>query len=403
MSAADLLELARRGRSADLAQQATQARAAAGWDGAAALELAAAWLLVGDLRQADLAVLEADQLAPSLALLPNPWGLWPAPSIDGPAAGDAAAQQRLQALAERWRSWRRPDPQALWQQLLPQLQADWRSALAPPLLDQLLILGWASARLGAPPLDPPLEPALAGLVSDAEIAAEPAASSRYWQLLAAIRPEWGLARIRAADLALARGELEASGRWLADPPAEALSNPWFHDVAARQAVARGEIAAALDAWADAIHTTQAQSDSASLAEIFEQRRREARRGPGVLQVRSLANRSELPAALVLLERLLADDPQWQPLRSLREQLQTSPAPVPPAPVPPVDMAPAATSQPAGIDALLEAAMARLRALGAPMPEPASTVAWSGDLDAVDEHLSQLERRFSDYEARFALN
>jgi hypothetical protein len=173
-------------------------------------------------------------------------------------------------------------------------------------------------------------------------------------------------------------------------------------------VARGEIAAALDAWADAIHTTQAQSDSASLAEIFEQRRREARRGPGVLQVRSLANRSELPAALVLLERLLADDPQWQPLRSLREQLQTSPAPVPPvdmAPVDmaPVDMAPAATSQPAGIDALLEAAMARLRALGAPMPEQASTVAWSGDLDAVAEHLSQLERRFSDYEARFALN
>jgi hypothetical protein len=169
-------------------------------------------------------------------------------------------------------------------------------------------------------------------------------------------------------------------------------------VAARQAVARGEIAAALDAWADAIHTTQAQSDSASLAEIFEQRRREARRGPGVLQVRSLANRSELPAALVLLERLLADDPQWQPLRSLREQLQASPAPVPPAAI-----TPGAVPQPAGIDALLEAAMARLRALGAPMSEQASTVAWSGDLDAVAEHLSQLERRFSDYEARFALN
>jgi hypothetical protein len=96
---------------------------------------------------------------------------------------------------------------------------------------------------------------------------------------------------------------------------------------------------------------------------------------------------------VLLERLLADDPQWQPLRSLREQLQASPAAVPPAAMTPA----------AGIDALLEAAMARLRALGAPMPEPASTVAWSGDLDAVAEHLSHLERRFSDYEARFALN
>ena len=398
MSTADLMELARRGRSTELAQQATQARAAAGWDAAAALELAAAWLLVGDLRQADLAVLEADQLAPSMALVPNPWGLWSAPATDGPAAGDAAAAgpaagQRLQALAERWRSWRRPDPQALWQQLLPQLQADWRSALAPPLLDQLLILGWASARLGAPPLDPPLEPVLVGLVSDAEIAAEPAASSRFWQLLATIRPEWGLARIRAADLALARGELEASGRWLADPPAEALSNPWFHDVAARQAVARGELGAALDAWAEAIRTTQAQADLASLADIFEQRLREARRGPGVLQVRSLANRGEQSAALVLLERLLADDPQWQPLRSLREQLQA----------PPAALAPASTPQPAGIDALLEMAMARLQALGSPMPQPVSTFAWSGDLNTVAEHLSEIERRFSDYEARFALN
>ena len=86
------------------------------------------------------------------------------------------------------------------------------------------------------------------------------------------------------------------------------------------------------------------------------------------------------------------------MRSLREQLQASPAPVPPAEVPP-----AAVPQPAGIDALLETAMARLRALGAPMSEQASTVAWSGDLDAVAEHLSHLERRFSDYEARFALN
>ena len=79
MPAADLLELGRRGRIAELAQQAEQARAAAGWDGAAALELAAAWLLAGDRRQADLAVLEADQLAPYLALVPDTWGLWPAP------------------------------------------------------------------------------------------------------------------------------------------------------------------------------------------------------------------------------------------------------------------------------------------------------------------------------------
>jgi hypothetical protein len=101
---------------------------------------------------------------------------------------------------------------------------------------------------------------------------------------------------------------------------------------------------------------------------------------------------------VLVERLLADDPQWQPLRCLREQLQASPAPVAPAP-----LAPAATPQLAVIDALLEMAMARLQALGAPMPELAFTFAWSGDLNTVAEHLSEIERRFSAYEARFALN
>ena len=390
MPAADLLELGRRGRIAELAQQAEQARAAAGWDGAAALELAAAWLLAGDRRQADLAVLEADQLAPYLALVPDPWGLWPAP--EPPAPADPA----LLALAERLRSWRQPDSQALWRQLLPQLQADWRAALEPPLLDVLLILGRASALPGAVPLQPPLGDALVGLVSDAEIAAEPAASNRFWQLLATIRPHWALARIRAADLALARGELEASGRWLADPPAEALSNPWFFDVAARQAVAAGDVAAALDAWAEAIRIAQADPSSAP-AEIFEQRCREARRGAGVLQVRSLTNRGEQAAALALLERLLVDDPQWQPLRSLREQIgqagqigQSQQAPAP---------APAAQATATGFEALLERATARLQALGGSLPQPVADTASSADLAA---ELSSLERRLSDYEARFDL-
>ena len=349
-------------KSLELARQAEQARAAPGWDAAAALELASAWLLAGDPRQADLALLEAHQLAPALALVPDPWGLWPAP------ADAAPADPTLLALADRLRSWRQPECQGPWQQLLPQLQADWRSALEPPLLDALLILGRASALPGAPLLQPPLEDALVGLVSDAEIAAEPAASNRFWQLLATIRPHWALARIRAADLALARGELEASGRWLADPPAEALSSPWFHDVAARQAVARGDVAAALDAWAEAIRVAQADASTASLAEIFAQRCREARRGPGVLQVRSLANRGEPAAALALLERLLVDDPQWQPLRSLREQLQ-QPQPQP-GPATVHAASPQAPPAAAGFEALLEQAAARLQALGGSLPQPA---------------------------------
>jgi hypothetical protein len=408
LSFADLLELGRRGRGAELAAAAEQARGDAGWDAAAALELAAAWLLAGDRRQADLALLEADQLAPSLALVPDPWGLWPAPPAQAPMGG------AVREAAERVRAWRQPDAQALWQQLLPQLQANWHAALEPPLLDQLLILGRASALPGAASLQPPLEDALVGLVSDAEIAAEPAASNRFWQLLATLRPQWGLARIRAADLALARGELEASGRWLAEPPAEALANPWFHDVAARQAVARGAIDAALDAWAEAIRTAQADAASAGLAEIFEQRRREARRGPGVLQVRSLANRGEHPAAHALLERLLADDPQWQPLRSLREQLQAAPvaaaAEAVAEPVVSVAAVVAPLAAPvAGFEALLERAAARLASFGGtPVPVAVAHVAGEAavsapaDLDALAGELAALERRLSDFEARFAL-
>jgi len=391
----DPLELARSGRLEQLARQARAARATAGWNARGALELACAWLLAGDLRQADLAYLEADQLDPSLALVPDVWGLWPAPA--GPAAGgDAVARE----LAHRWCAWRHGDPQAQWQQLLPRLQADWRQALEPETGDALRVLGRLSA--GAPALDPPLEPELARLVADAEIAAEPAASSRYWQLVASLRPQWDLARIRAADLALARGELEAAARWLAEPPAEALANPWFHDVAARHAVARGAIGEALDAWAAALHAAQASPNTAGLADVFEQRRREARRGPGLLQVRSLASRGEAEAARQLLNRLVEEDPQWQPLRRLQEQLRTAPQPPLPAsrPAAPANAAAAPTDLEA-FTALLDRAGARLQALGHALPPPRGGSPPADPAAALAE-LEAYAQRLSGYEARYAL-
>ena len=409
---ADLLELGRRGRLQELAEAAQAARRNGGWTALAALELATAWLLAGELRLADLTLLEADQLDRSLGLVPDVWGLWPAP----PATTAAGAEQvRALALAERFRSWRHADPQALWQQLLPQLRQDWRLALEPVVGDPLRILARLSDLPGAATLDPPLEPELAQLVSDAQIAAEPAASNRYWQLLAGLRPDWGLARLRAADLALARGELEASSRWLADPPDELRANPWFHDVVARQAVALGEVGAALDGWAEAIAVAGQDAATASLVELYEQRRREARRGPGVLQVRSLANRGELSAALALLERLLADDPQWQPLRSLREQLQASPsggisgsACTNQRPTGSPHSA-ESTSEPdssatSAFEALLDRACTRLQSLGQPLPPSAeaATTAEASDLTAMGEALNALEQRLSDYEAHFAL-
>ena len=108
-------------------------------------------------------------------------------------------------------------------------------------------------------------------------------------------------------------------------------------------------------------------------------------------------------ASALLERLLVDDPQWQPLRSLREQIgqagqigQSQQAPSPaPAPAPAPSAQPTAT----GFEALLERATARLQGLGGSLPQPVADTASSADLAA---ELSSLERRLSDYEARFAL-
>ncbi len=124
----------------------------------------------------------------------------------------------------------------------------------------------------------------------------------------------------------------------------------------------------------------------------------------MLQVRSLANRGDQAAASTLLERLLTDDPQWQPLRSLREQLQASP----PAPQAPPVAAPVAAPAPVaegGFDALLARATARLQAMGQSLPVAAAEPMAAGqgeDLDAYARSLEALERRFSDYEARFAL-
>ena len=234
------------------------------------------------------------------------------------------------------------------------------------------------------------------LVDDAAIAALPAAACRFWQLVAAIRPGWDLARVRAADLSLARGELEACGRWLADPPAEALANPWFHDVAARHALHQGAVDRALDHWAEAIRSAAAADGAQGLTDVFEQRRREARRGPGVLQVRSLANRGEGSAARQLLERLLTEDPQWQPLLSLREPLRepvAAPASLEATVAPPADRD--------GFGQLLDRATARLQALGVVLPPPAALESPS-DAEAHAVAIEAFARRLSEYEARFAL-
>lgn len=390
---ADLIALGRSGDHDALHRSAEGLRGSGSWTALTALELACAWVLAGDLHQADHAYLEADQLDPSLALVPDVWGLWPAPPP--PPGADPAQRQVAAELVARYRSWRTPDVQALWRELHPRLLADWRSVLEPPLLDQLLVIGRATAHPADPPLEPCLEDDAAALVADAQIAAEPAASHRFWQLMARLRPHWALARIRAADLALTRGELEVCARWLEQPPADALANPWFHDVSARHALEASTVDLALQSWEEAIRLTQADPASAALAEVFEQRRREARRGPGVLQVRSLANRGDSAAARRLLERLLQDDPQWQPLRSLREQLQQTSLPA---------TAPLSVQAPqddANVSRQLERAAAYLEKRGLPIPGT-QPVATSVECTDAQEELEAWSLLLSDFEARYAL-
>ena len=396
---ADLIALGRSGDHAALHRSAETLRRDGRWTVLTALELACAWALAGDLQQADQCYLEADELDPSLALVPDVWGRWPAPP---PTPGaDPAIRQAAAAVAACYRTWRTPDVQALWRELRPQLQADWRSVLEPPLLDQLLVLGRATAHAADPVLDPSLENEAAALVADAELAAEPAASHRFWQLMARLRPRWALARIRAADLALARGELDGCAHWLEQPPTDALTNPWFHDVSARHAVQVGDLEGALQSWAEALRLSQADPATVALADVFEQRRREARRGPGVLQVRSLANRGEIDAARRLLERLLEDDPQWQPLRSLREQLHTTATP---SASPPVQAAPRSAAAPLDDDALtrlLDRAAATLSRLGLPVPDP-QPVSTPIDAAAAGQALEAWTHQLSAFEARYAL-
>ena len=398
---ADLIALGRSGDHQALHRSADTLRRDGRWTVLTALELACAWTLAGDLDQADHLVLEADALDPSLALVPDVWGLWPPPP-PAPEA-DPTDRQAAAALAVRYRAWRTPDVQGLWRELRPRLQADWRLVLEPPLLDQLLVLGRATVHPADPLLEPSLEAVAAALVADAEIAAEPGASHRFWQLMARLRPRWALATIRAADLALSRGELDGCARLLDQPPDDARTNPWFHDVSARYAVQIGAVDQALQAWEEAIRLTEADPTGSSLADLFDQRRREARRGPGVLQVRSLANRGDMAAANHLLERLLEDDPQWQPLRSLRDQLKP-PTPHTPAAVLSIAETPSLDGEGAAADAiaqLLDRAEAYLAQRGLPIP-PAQLPAVTADPSAHEQHLDAWSRQLSEFEARYAL-
>jgi tetratricopeptide (TPR) repeat protein len=176
---------------------------------------------------------------------------------------------------------------------------------------------------GREQLQEPLEPVLVQVAGEALVAAEPALAWRFYDPLSERLPGWDYALLKAADLSLQRGDLERCRAHLSRGMELHGQNPWLHDIAARLAVAEGAVEQALEAWqrATACCADQPEEPRAQMLELFRQRAREARRGPGVLQARSLIHRGETAAAVALLQTLLEQDPQWQPLRSLLEQAQ----------------------------------------------------------------------------------
>ena len=291
-----------------LEQIQAEQRSAEQWTAATALQLAHLWLVAGVPGRGDDLVLEAHQLEPQAGVIPDWWGLWP----------QANPAEPLQDLARSYVQLRHLPPLEAWRAWLEPVQTDRRHIDKPALR---LLLGLVIQ--GRAQLPGALEPALEQLVGEELVAAEPALAWRFFEPLCERLPQWGYGRLKAADLSLQRGQLERCRQLLQGATDAQWQLAWLHDIAARLALAEENVDRALEAWQRAIERCQSSEanpeQQAQVVEIFRQRAREARRGPGVLQARSLLNRGQQAEAIALLELLLQQDPQWQPLRSLLEQ------------------------------------------------------------------------------------
>lgn len=387
-SAAELRWLGRFGRLEVLRQRATILRAAPAWKAHWALQLAVALRLAGDPQAADALILEADRLEPSLALLPDPWGLWPAS-----AAGEEAPEAtRARELLQQLRAWRWLEAGALEQSWIERARSTWQQGLDDEALDQLALLLRRRQAGGEA-----FQQLLIQLVGDAEMAAHPRAAAAFWGLVADARPDWDYAVLKAADLALQRGELKGCAAWLHQPAGALAANPWCHDLSARLALADDRIGDALRHWGEAIARCS-QGDALNhpeLIEIFRQRRREARRGPAVLHARSLLDRGHTAQAHELLLQLVEQDPQWQPLRTLLARTErTAGAAESAGPTNPAEP----ETQLSHFQAFLERIAAQRQ-----LPLPALASAPASSLDTLQQGLDAFAASLADAEGRLALH
>ncbi len=314
---ASLIWLGRYGRRSTLVSESERITRHPYWGPLLALQLAWALRLCGHAIAADNWILVAHRLDPALGLIPDPWGLWSDEAASGSSPLAAEEQQRARDLVKLLRDLR-------WQQpsfpLTP--LPDWRGGWQDPQLDGfgLLLASTSSEHKQA------LQQALMAAVGEQEIAADPAAALRWWSFVAEAWPEWGYPRLKAADLALANGDLRSCGHWLANPSADLEASPWFFDLAARLALASGDLAVAMENWGLAMaKSVEGDSSGLELAEVFRQRRRDARRIQGPNCVRALRRSGETAAAVELLALLIQQDPQWEPFRSLEREQGTGAA------------------------------------------------------------------------------
>ena len=391
--------LGRYGKGPQLDELAARLRSTDQWSAQLALGLSVGWLLAGDGRAADRAFLEADRLDPSLGLLPDPWGLWRSTNPSDPDALEPMRPGPEAKLVASFQRWRWLEPEALLSHWHEHASADWRWALTPEGLDGLALLVRHRQAL-----DQSFETFLVQLVPEAEIAADPGQALRFWGYLCDLWPDWAYARLKAADLALTRGQLEQAGLWLEQAPEADQANAWFWDLRARQALATGHSRQALDHWGEAVRRALAGNEAGDqgppdgeaqkLAELFRQRRREARRGPALLEARSLLERGHAAEARLLLEHLLEQDPQWQPLRTLHDEALQAAEAESSAGFP----GEAATAPIERFAALLDRAAARH---GIPLPPPATETDTSPEV--AQQQLDRFASALSAAEGRLALS
>ena len=265
-----LQRLVAAGDAAAFANSLASARKGGGWGPLQALQQAHGALQLGLLDQADQLVVEADALQPTLALVPDRWGLWPI--ADAPQSSpqlDLELAHRCVQLRDQYLQLRHQPALDCWRQWLLAVQPRWQAAAEAP---QLALMGLLLGRLEQLPA--PLEPAVEQLIGEEQVAADPAAALAIWAPLCRRLPQWTYARLKAADLSLQLQQLSSCAELLGAATAEQRQLPWLLDIEARLAMAQQHPRAALAAWEEAIRLAGSQGD-AELAELFRQRRREA--------------------------------------------------------------------------------------------------------------------------------